>query len=227
MQLLIIEDNRRIANSLTRGLSESGYETQTAGDGASAIRIIQEQSIDLAVLDLGLPDIDGMDLLPQLREISPDLPVIILTARSEVEDRVAGLDAGADDYLTKPFAFSELVARIRALERRGARKTDDQIRIEDLSLNPILRTVSRAGNELDLTPREFDLLVYLAQSINEPVSREMIAREVWNITSRAVPFDNIIDVHISNLRKKIDADSSVKLIRTLRGVGFVLGAARP
>ena len=224
MHLLIIEDNRRIANSLSRGLTESGYETQAASDGASAIQIIQDQAIDLAVLDLGLPDIDGMELLPKLRELSPDLPVIILTARGEVEDRVAGLDAGADDYLTKPFAFAELVARIRALERRGARKADDQITIKDLSLNPILRTVSRAGNELDLTPREFDLLIYLSQNLNEPVSREMIAREVWNITSRAVPFDNIIDVHISNLRKKIDADSSVKLIRTLRGVGFVLGA---
>ena len=226
MHLLIIEDNQRIADSLTRGLQESGYKTETAGDGASAIRVMQEHSIDLVVLDLGLPDIDGINLLPKLRKLSPALPVIILTARGEVDDRVVGLDAGADDYLTKPFAFSELVARIRALERRGSRKSADEIIIEDLILNPIQRSISRAKTPLDLTPKEFDLLVYLAQHINEPVSREMIAREVLHITSRAVPIDNIIDVHISNLRKKIDADSDVKLIRTLRGVGFVLGAPR-
>ena len=227
MHLLIIEDNKRIADSLARGLTESGYETSTTHTAADALRILKGKTIQLVVLDLGLPDMDGMELLPRLRERSPALPVIILTARGEIEDRVAGLDAGADDYLTKPFAFSELVARIRALERRGTRAQTDQIMIADLSLNPIQRSISRGGSAIDLTPREFDLLVYLSQQIGEPVSREMIAREVWNITSRAVPFDNIIDVHISNLRKKIDAGHEKKLINTVRGVGFVLGAHHP
>ena len=227
MHLLIIEDNLRIAMSLEQGLAESGHTTHIADSGAAALDLLKEQMIDLAILDLGLPDIDGMDLLPQLRKQDPTLPVIILTARGEIEDRVAGLDAGADDYLVKPFAFSELVARIRALERRGAGRPTDQIQIEDLILNPIQRTAIRNNTSIDLTPREFDLLVFLAQHVGEPVSREMIAREVWNITSRAVPFDNIMDVHISNLRKKTDAEFDVKLIHTVRGVGFVLRGSRP
>jgi two-component system copper resistance phosphate regulon response regulator CusR len=225
MHLLIIEDNKRIAKSLERGLAESGYETQTANCGESALLMLEENAVDLAILDLGLPDIDGMDLLPQLRNKNPKLPVIILTARSEIEDRVAGLDAGADDYLVKPFAFSELVARIRALVRRGAGQSTDQIQVEDLTLNPIQRTAQRDETSLDLTHREFDLLLFLAQHHGESVSREMIAREVWNITSRAIPFDNIMDVHISNLRKKIDADFDLKLIHTVRGIGFTLKGA--
>jgi len=223
MHLLIIEDSQRISKSLERGLTESGYTVQTADCGEAGLRSMKQQPSDLVVLDLGLPDMDGLELLPQLRKLNPALPVIILTARGEIENRVAGLEAGADDYLAKPFAFSELVARIRALERRGTQRTPDQITIEDLAVNPVQRTAIRAGSSIDLTPREFDLLVFLSQHIGEPVSREMIAREVWSITSRAVPFDNIIDVHISNLRKKIDAGFDVKLIHTVRGVGFVLG----
>jgi two-component system copper resistance phosphate regulon response regulator CusR len=225
MHLLIIEDNKRIAKSLERGLAESGYETQSANSGEAALLILEENAVDLAILDLGLPDMDGMNLLPQLRTKNPKLPVIILTARGEIEDRVAGLDAGADDYLVKPFAFSELVARIRALERRGAGLSSGQIQVEDLTLNPIQRTAQRGDIQLDLTHREFDLLLFLSQHHGESVSREMIAREVWNITSRAIPFDNIMDVHISNLRKKIDADFDLKLIHTVRGIGFTLKGA--
>lgn len=225
MHLLIVEDNRRIAKNLERGLTESGHTVQTALDGTSALDALSKHTIELMVLDLGLPDMDGMEVLTELRKLKPELPVIILTARERVEDRVAGLDAGADDYLVKPFAFSELVARIRALERRGARNAGDQFTIENLVLNPIQRTATRGAIPIDLTPKEFDLLVFLSQHIGEPVSREMIAREVWNIASRAVPFDNIIDVHVSNLRKKIDAEFDSNLIRTVRGVGFMLGGS--
>lgn len=227
MHLLIIEDNRRIAQSLERGLTESGHTTQTAEKGMVALSILKEQLVELVVLDLGLPDMDGMELLPEIRKLHPSLPVIILTARGEIESRVAGLDAGADDYLVKPFAFSELVARIRALERRNTRGVAPQIRIKDLMLNPIQRTAVRGATTIDLTHREFDLLLCLSQHTGKPVSREMLAREVWDITSRAVPFDNIMDVHISNLRKKIDAGFAVKLIHTVRGIGFVLGEIQP
>jgi DNA-binding response OmpR family regulator len=223
MHLLIVEDNRRIAKNLERGLTESGYTVQLAYTGEDALTSIKNNPADLVVLDLGLPDTDGMDLLPELKKLRHELAVIILTARGELEDRVAGLDAGADDYLVKPFAFSELVARIRALERRGARSPIDHIQIQDLTLNLIQRTAVRGNEPIDLTPKEFDLLIFLSQHTGEPVSREMIAREVWNITSRAVPVDNIIDVHVSNLRKKIDAGFDTKLIRTVRGVGFALG----
>lgn len=223
MQLLVIEDNQRIAKSLKQGLGESGYAVTVAASGAAAREAFQRLEPDLIVLDLGLPDVDGMELLKELRQQDPAIPVIILTARGEIEDRVAGLDAGADDYLVKPFAFAELVARIRALERRGTRPVPDTITIEDLHLNPVQRTAERGSNAIDLTPREFDLLLFLAQHTGENVSREMLAREVFGITSLAVPFDNIIDVHISNLRKKVDAGFELKLIHTVRGVGFEMG----
>lgn len=224
MKLLVVEDNQRIAKSLKQGLGESGYTVAVANDGKTACALFDEvEKPELIVLDLGLPDIDGMDLLTEFRKTAPDMPVIILTARGEIEDRVAGLDAGADDYLVKPFAFAELLARIRVLERRGGRSSADVMRIGDLELNPIQRSATRGDTEIDLTPREFDLLLFLAQHTGEPVSREMIARDVLNITSRAVPFDNIIDVHMSNLRKKVDADFEAKLIRTVRGLGFIIG----
>lgn len=223
MNLLIIEDNKRIATSLEQGLTESGYSVRAVHNGSEALKAMAEQAVDLVVLDLGLPDIHGLDLLPQLKKNKPALPVIILTARGEVEDRVIGLEAGADDYIVKPFAFSELVARIRAIERRESRGIPDRITIRDLELNLIKRSAARSGEAIDLTPREFDLLLFLARNLSQPVSREMIAREVWDITSRAVPFDNIIDVHISNLRKKIDANREYKLIHTIRGVGFAMG----
>jgi DNA-binding response OmpR family regulator len=169
-----------------------------------------------------LPGRDGIEILTTLRNRGIDTPILILTARDTVEDRVLGLDSGADDYLLKPFAFPEFLARIRALLRRG--RTDQVLRLKaaDLDMDLVTRRVSRSGQILDLTSREFELLEYLLRHQNQIVSREMLVREVWKETSRATPLDNVIDVHIARLRKKVDQDFAAKLIHTVRGVGFIL-----
>lgn len=224
MHILVIEDNARILTNLALALGECGYVPLTADSGRAALKIMDAgAAIDLIVLDLVLPDIDGMDLLPMLKERSPDSAVIILTARDSVDDRVIGLDAGADDYLVKPFALAELIARIRVLERRNKKSPLETIQVDDLILNPLDRTVSRGGKVLILTPKEFDVALCLCRNVGRPVSRDMLAKAVFQITSRDVSYNNIIDVHISNLRKKIDAEFSLKLIRTLRGIGYSLG----
>ena len=224
MQILIIEDNRRILENLSQALGESGHAPLMAASGREALGKLKEQSdIDLIILDLGLPDIDGIELLPRIKAQAPAASVLILTARDSVDDRVIGLDAGADDYLVKPFALAELSARIRSLERRAKPNLLESIRVEDLVLNPLERSITRAGNALILTPKEFEVMLYLCRNAGRPVSREMLAREVFQITSRDVSFNNIIDVHISNLRKKIDAGFELKLIHTLRGIGYLMG----
>jgi DNA-binding response OmpR family regulator len=222
MHLLLVEDNPRISSSVAQGLREMGYEVTAVNNGGNALTFFRNRHPDLIVLDLGLPDMDGLDILREVRKENDTLPVIILTARDTVDERVAGLDAGADDYLVKPFAFPELAARIRAIERRGSKPTDSTITIADLVIDPIKRHVHRDCREVELTPREFDILHFMAARSGETVPREMLAREVLGIATSTVAYDNIIDVHISNLRKKIDVEAPAKLLHTLRGVGYTL-----
>jgi two-component system copper resistance phosphate regulon response regulator CusR len=222
MYLLVVEDNIRISTSLNNGLRELGHSVIIAKNGVEALTTFRNKQPDLMILDLGLPDMDGLDVLNQMNTEGRNFPVIILTARDSIDEKVTGLDAGADDYLVKPFAFPELAARIRALERRGTKDSQSTITIADLVIDPLRRTVHRGDASIDLTPREFDILLFLAIRAGETVTREMIASEVLGIATHLVAYDNIIDVHISNLRKKIDFAAAVKLLHTIRGVGYRL-----
>jgi DNA-binding response OmpR family regulator len=207
VRILLVEDELKVARALQQGLTAEGYDVTHAGTGEEAFYLLTTQSFDFLLLDWMLPGRSGMEVLGELRKRDFQAPILVLTAKDAVEDRVTGLDAGADDYLVKPFAFPELLARIRALSRRG--------RIE--------RAARRAGRELDLTAREFDLLEYLMRYQGQTVSREMLARDVWHVAARATPIDNVIDVHVARLRKKIDDPFETRLLRTIRGVGFLLG----
>ncbi|TMB55278.1 MAG: response regulator transcription factor, partial [Deltaproteobacteria bacterium] len=188
---------------------------------------VNAETFDLIVLDLMLPGRDGIEILSTLRRRGLGTPVLILTARDTVGDRVLGLDSGADDYLVKPFAFPELLARVRALLRRGRPDQVLRLKAADLELDLISRRVTRGNKPIELTSREFDLLEYLVRHHQRLVSREMLARDVWKEPSRATPLDNVIDVHIARLRKKVDQDAPTKLIHTVRGVGFVLREGEP
>jgi len=222
MRILVVEDEPKVAEALREGLENEGYEVVTALTGEEGFFLANAETFDLVILDLMLPERDGLEILKVLRSQNMQTPVMILTAKDAVEDRVAGLDCGADDYLTKPFAFAELLARIRALLRRG--RTDQVLKLKvcDLEMDIVTRRVMRDGVEINLTAREFELLEYLMRYHNQIVSREMLARDVWHETSRVTPLDNIIDVHIARLRKKVDHDFGEKLIHTVRGVGFLL-----
>ena len=222
MQLLVIEDDPKVARSVKQGLEEAGFPTQLVGTVRDALNSLQTTVYDLVVLDLGLPDGDGLEVMRHIRRGATSIPVILLTARDKVEDRVLGLDEGADDYIVKPFAFSELLARLRALLRRAGQGEGLLLRVGDLEVDVVRRRATRAGRRLDLSPREFELLEYLARSPGQAVSRESLARDVWRIRSRATPMDNIIDVHISHLRDKVDRPFDARLLQTVRGVGFML-----
>lgn len=224
MRALIVEDDGKVAGALKAGLTAEGYEAVVSRTGEDGYFRATTEPFDVIVLDLGLPGRDGLEILSGLRSRGLTVPVLVLTARDTVEDRVSGLDHGADDYLVKPFAFAELLARLRSLLRRG--KSDQSLRLvmADLELDPIARVAQRAGITIDLTAREFDLLAYLLRYQGQVVSREMLARDVWKEPSRGTPLDNVIDVHVTRLRRKIDADAPQKLIHTLRGVGFTLKA---
>lgn len=224
MNLLVVEDDNKVATMLKQGLQEAGNTVAMARTAQQAIAQVDQQAFDLILLDLGLPGTDGIEVLRHVRRSHNSIPVIILTARDSVNDRVQGLDEGADDYLVKPFAFPELLARIKALRRR-AKAEGPQMELADLKLNLLSRTVSRGSRSLDLTPKEFDLLAYLLRANGQIVSREMLARDVWKINSRATPLDNVIDVHVSHLRDKLDHEGEPKLLHTVRGVGFVIKAA--
>lgn len=221
-QLLVVEDDRRVASSLVQGLTESGYEVQQAGTVEAALKRLASTRFDLVLLDLGLGGRDGLDVLRDLRGRQDATPVLILTARDALNDRVQGLDAGADDYLVKPFAFPELLARVRALLRRAQPTVLTRLTMADLEMDLVNRSVQRGGQLLTLTAREFDLLAYLLRNSGQTVTRDMLARDVWKETARVTPLDNVIDVHISHLREKIDRDAAVKLVHTIRGVGFIL-----
>jgi DNA-binding response OmpR family regulator len=190
--------------------------------GEDGFFLVHAQPFDLVILDVMLPGRDGLEILKAIRQRGLKTPVLLLTAKDAIEDRVSGLDAGADDYLVKPFAFSELLARVRALLRRGNVEFPTKLRLADLEMDVLSRSVVRAGETLALTAREFELLEYLFRHQGRVVSREMLARDVWNETSRHTPLDNVIDVHIARLRRKVDDQFDLKLVHTVRGVGSIL-----
>ena len=224
--ILVVEDDPHVSASLVRGLSEAGFSVATAQRLSEADEQLARGAPALVVLDLNLPDGDGRTWLRRVRQEGHRMPVIILTARDTLPERVAGLEEGADDYMTKPFAFAELLARIRARLRRAVAETEsDVLRVGDLEIDRLHRQVRRAGRQVELTAREFDVLALLAQWRGQPVSRDLLAREVWKVNRRLTPLDNVIDVHLSHLREKIDGERETKLIRTVRGVGFLLSEA--
>jgi two-component system copper resistance phosphate regulon response regulator CusR len=227
VRILVVEDERKVAQALQEGLEADLYEVAVAQTGEEGFFLANAQTFDLVVLDLMLPGRDGLEVLATLRRRGLQTPVLILTAKDAVEDRVAGLDAGADDYLVKPFAFPELLARIRALLRRGRADHLIRLRYSDLEMDLATRVVTRAGRPLDLTAREFELLEYLLRNQERVVSREMLTRDVWKEPSRQTPLDNVIDVHIARLRRKVDEQFKTRLVHTVRGVGFVLREDAP
>lgn len=221
-RILVVEDETKVARALQEGLTRERYEIVIAPTGEEGFFLVNAEEFDLVILDLMLPGRDGLQVLSTLRKRGLQTPVLILTARDAIEDRVQGLDKGADDYLVKPFAFPELLARIRALLRRGRPEQALRLKCADLEVDLVTRKVTRSGKGLELTPREFELLEYLVRHTGQVVSREMLARDVWKETARATPLDNVIDVHIARLRRKVDEPFDRKLIQTVRGVGFVL-----
>jgi len=226
LRILIVEDEVKVADSLKKGLEEKGYEVKVAYTGEDGFFLVNSERFDLMILDIMLPGRSGIEILKVVRGKGEKLPVLLLTARDAVEDRVAGLDAGADDYLVKPFAFVELLARIRALLRRTVNEVVTRLSIADLELDVLTRTVRRGDRKIDLTPLEYRLLEYLLRNRNQVVAREMLARDVWEETARSTSMDNVIDVMIARLRKKIDSEYPVKLLHTVRGVGFILREER-
>jgi two-component system copper resistance phosphate regulon response regulator CusR len=227
MQVLVVEDEAKVARALKEGLESEHYQVQVAKSGEEGFFLVNSQAFDLVVLDLMLPGRSGLEVLSTLRRRGLWTPVLILTAKDAVEDRVAGLDCGADDYLVKPFAFAELLARIRALLRRGRADHVLRLKAADLVVDLVTRSVSRKDRSIALTSREFELLEYLLRNQGQLVSREMLARDVWKEPFRGGPVDNLIDVHVARLRKKVDQGFPVKLIHTVRGVGFTLREGEP
>ena len=227
MRVLVVEDEWKVADALREGLEAERYEVAVERSGEGAFYRTSTEAFDVILLDLGLPGRDGLEVLAALRRRRIQVPVIVLTARDSVEDRVSGLDAGADDYVVKPFAFAELLARMRALMRRGPASDAHLLTIGSLALDATTRTVTRNSQEIDLTTREFELLEHMMRSPGQVVSRETLAREVWNESGRSTSLDNVIDVHIARLRRKIDVDGSSRLIHTVRGVGFILREGEP
>ncbi len=220
--ILLVEDDASIGQTLQSGLTEEGFAVHLAGTVDEAADRLSGSGVDLVILDLGLPGRDGMDLLRLMRGEQNSTPVIILTARGATEDRVGGLEAGADDYVVKPFSFAELVARVHAIRRR-VDKQAHVTAVGDLRIDMLERRVALGAREIQLTQREFELLAYLASCADRVVTREMLARDVWRVKSRATPLDNVIDVHVSRLRAKLNGCTDEPLLRTIRGVGYVLG----
>jgi DNA-binding response OmpR family regulator len=227
VRVLVVEDEQKVANALREGLEGERYDVVVERTGEDAFFRMTTEAFDLILLDLGLPGRDGLQILTTLRSKGVKTPVLVLTARDTLQDRVAGLDSGADDYLVKPFAFAELLARIRALHRRGRASESPRLEVGDLTMDLITRKVTRGGQPVELTVREFELLEYLMRYEGQVVSRETLARDVWKETARTTPLDNVIDVHIARLRRKVDLDRSVRLIHTVRGVGFMLREGEP
>jgi two-component system copper resistance phosphate regulon response regulator CusR len=223
-KILLIEDDAKTARAVCASLESEGYATAWASTGEDGFYRLNAEAFDAVLLDWMLPGRDGPEILRTLRARGTRTPVLLLTARDALEDRVVGLDSGADDYLVKPFAFPELLARVRALLRRTGEGAEQppQRAFADLTLDPDTRRVRRGGREIDLTAREFDLLAYLLSHRGTIVTRQMLARDVWRELQRSTPLNNVIDVHIARLRRKIDEDAAVRLIHTVRGTGFVL-----
>lgn len=219
MRILVVEDEKRIADFLERGLESAGYAVDLAADGGGALDRIHSTDYDLVILDLMLPDTDGLKVLEKIRNRKVSPPVLILSARSALDERVRGLEHGADDYLVKPFAFVELLARVRALLRRG-QPTPERLQVGDLALDCIRRKVTRSGESIELAPKEFGILEYLMRNRGRPLSRTMIVEHVWDMEYDGLT--NIVDVYIRHLRSKIDDRFPVKLIHTVRGIGYML-----
>jgi two-component system copper resistance phosphate regulon response regulator CusR len=222
VHILVVEDEQKMAKALQEGLEADDYAVSVAHTGEEGFYLAQAKTFDMMILDVMLPGRDGFEILATLRQRGMKTPVLLLTSKDTLEDRVRGLDIGADDYLVKPFAVPELLARMRALLRRGKPDAVHLLKVSDLELNVALRSVTRAGEDLGLTAREFDLLHYLLINKDRVVSREMLAREIWNEVARQTPLDNVIDAQMVRLRRKIDGQFERKLLQTIRGVGFIL-----
>jgi heavy metal response regulator len=220
MRLLVVEDEKKVSSFISKGLKEEGYSVDVAFDGKIGLQMAMDQVHDLIVLDIHLPGMDGMSVLHELRKGRVSTPVLLLTVRANIEDKVLGLDAGADDYLTKPFAFQELVARIRALLRRKTEAELPVLQFADLKLDPARRVVLRGAKKIDLTAKEYALLYYFMRNPGLVLTRTMISDHVWDYNFDSMT--NIIDVYVNYLRRKIDSDREHKLIHTVRGVGYVL-----
>jgi two-component system, OmpR family, copper resistance phosphate regulon response regulator CusR len=222
MHVLIIEDERKLAQAIATGLEETGYSAKIVHTGEDGLRLLHDEQFDLILLDVMLPRASGLEALREMRRDGFKNPVLILTSRASVDDRVRGLDSGADDYLVKPFAFPELLARLRALQRRANPNSPSVLQLADLRMDTRGRSVTRGTTSIDLTGREFELLEYLLVHRSTVISREMLARDVWKTTVRHTSLDNVIDVHIARIRRKIDDPFPLKLLQTVRGVGFIL-----
>jgi two-component system copper resistance phosphate regulon response regulator CusR len=223
MRILIVEDEKKVADALQKGLEAEEHSVSIARTGEEGFFLVSTQNYDLLILDIMLPGRDGLEILAAVRKRDIFVPVLMLTSKDAIEDRVRGLNAGADDYLVKPFAFPELLARVRALTRRGHNaRPVSRLKLADLEMDAMSHSVARGGHKLELTAREFELLEYLLLHEGLVVSREMLARDVWKENARHTPLDNVIDVHIARLRCKIDEPFGKKLLHTVRGVGFVL-----
>ena len=219
MRILVVEDEKKVSSFIKRGLEEEKYEVETAFDGDDGLKLAIEKPFDLIILDWMLPKKDGLTMVKEIRENKIVTPVLMLTAKDSLEDIIAGLDSGSDDYVTKPFAFAELLARVRALLRRSEMDKGAELRFADLRLDPVTHKVWRRDKEIDLTAKEYGLLEYFMRNPNQVLTRTMIADHVWDYTFDT--FTNIIDVYVNYLRKKIDRDEEKKLIHTVRGVGYI------
>lgn len=222
MRILVVEDETKLGAALREGLEADFYEVTLAQTGEDGFYLINTEAFDLVIMDVMLPGRDGFEILRAVRSRGLRTPILLLTAKDAIDDRVRGLDLGADDYLVKPFAFPELLARSRALLRRGRIDSPAKLTLADLELDISGRIVTRGGRALDLTAREFELLEFLFRHQGRVVSREMLARDVWKETARQTPLDNVIDVHMARLRRKVDEQFERKLVHTVRGMGFVL-----
>ena len=227
MRILVVEDEQKVAHALKEGLEGERYDVTLASTGEEAFFQVNTAKFDMILLDWMLPGRDGIQVLTTIRKRGLETPVLLLTARDGLQDRVHGLNSGADDYLVKPFAFAELLARIRALLRRGRTKNSLQLSVGNLNVDLVSRKVVRGGNNIDLTVREFELLEYLMRHENQVVPRDTLARDVWKETTRGTPLNNVIDVHIARLRRKVDLEQGTKLIHTIRGIGFMLRDGEP
>lgn len=220
MRILVVDDEENIANYLKKGLNESGYSVDTAFDGEEAVYLASINDYDLILLDIMIPKMNGIQVCKSLRKSQNSSYIILVTAKDKLEDKVTGLDAGADDYITKPFAFAELLARIRAVLRRGSEDKENILKVKDLEVNLLNREIKRGNTFIELTSKEFSLLEYFIRNKNLVLTRTMISEKVWNIDF--FTDTNVIDVYVNHLRKKIDKDFDNKLIHTVRGVGYIL-----